>query len=189
MSDRENFIKSLERYSPADAKETADKAAILQFLKTDPIPFVRHNMKGHLTGSAWVLSPDCQEVLLTHHAFLNKWMQLGGHADGEANILNVALREAQEESGIDEIKPFSNEIFDVDAHEIPANARKGESEHMHYDIRYLFIAQHKNYRVSSESKELKWVTLEEARAWLAEENLLRILNKWEQFLQVTKNVA
>ncbi len=170
-------------------KEANDKATILNFAKTDPIPFDRHNMKGHLTGSAWVLSPDRQQVLLTHHALLNKWLQLGGHADGEANILNVALREAQEESGIDDIKPLSDAIFDLDAHEIPANERKGESAHMHYDIRYLFIAAHKDFRVSSESKALKWVTLDEARARLSEETLQRMINKWEKFLQSYQNAA
>lgn len=90
-----------------------------------------------MTGSAWLLNPDGTKVLLTHHKKLNRWLQFGGHSDGESNTWNVALREVTEESGIQNIQFVSSDIFDVDIHTIPENSKKNEPEHKHYDIRFF----------------------------------------------------
>ena len=95
-------------------------------------------------------------MLLTLHRKLKRWMQTGGHADGDPQPLRVAIREAEEESGIVGISPVSCDIFDIDIHLIPANPAKNEPAHYHYDIRYLLQAPHENFIISEESDALGW---------------------------------
>ncbi|HBY64068.1 MAG TPA: NUDIX hydrolase, partial [Solibacterales bacterium] len=131
---------------------------------------------GHITGSAWVLDHGRTHVLLTHHQKLDKWLQLGGHADGDPDTLAVALREAREESGLSEVHPLTAGIFDVDVHLIPA--RKSEPEHFHYDIRHLLLADRRHpLRITSESKDLRWVPIADVARLTREESMLRMVRK------------
>ena len=109
-----------------------------RFVEDNDDCFERSHRSGHITGSAWIVDLKREKVLLTHHHRLDKWMQLGGHADGDPDVLRVALREAREESGVEEIRALSESIFDVDVHEIPP--RGDEPAHLHYDVRFLFEA-------------------------------------------------
>ena len=111
---------------------------MLKFLDEETGYFLRNNYNGHFTGSAWIISPDKSNILMTHHKKLGKWIQLGGHADGESDLLKVALREAKEESGIQQFKVLSEEIFDMDIHRIPQY--NFEIGHLHYDVRFLIEA-------------------------------------------------
>lgn len=187
MYTKENLLADLQAYnSPYDATEQGHLQAIIAFLQTTDNPFVRTNLAGHITGSAWVLSPDGRQVLLTHHAILDKWLQLGGHADGEANIQKVAMREAQEESGIQEISSLSQHLFDVDVHQIPENKKKGEPAHYHYDIRYLFQAAHTRVAVNHESNALAWVSLEEIYTITKAPSILRMAYKWKRMVDMAR---
>ena len=121
-------------------------------------------------------------MLLTHHKVLNRWLHLGGHADGESNILNVALREAKEESGINGIKPLNNQIFDVDVHPIPEYKKRSEPAHFHYDIRYILIAPITEFSISDESDELKWFSIKEMKNYQWNESVGRMIRKWEKLL-------
>jgi len=112
---------------------------------------------------------------------LNKWLQPGGHAEGEENVLNVAVREAQEETGVKDFKVLQQDIFDLDIHPIPA--RKGFPDHLHYDIRFLFEAD-KNEKVivSDESHDVAWVGLDQLSK-LTQNNpsIMRMVEKCRQF--------
>src|SRR3989344_2360519 len=123
--------------------------------------FCRSHLSGHVTGSAWIVNETMEAALLVHHRKLGLWLQLGGHAEGDSHILNVALREAQEESGILALKVLSNAIFDVDVHLILA--RQSVPEHFHYDIRFLLQApSDAALKINPrESLALAWVPLEE----------------------------
>ncbi|MBI3481525.1 MAG: NUDIX hydrolase [Bacteroidetes bacterium] len=137
--------------------------------------FQRTHLPGHITGSAWMVNGDRTKTLLVHHAKLNKWVQPGGHADGDENILNVALREAEEETGLKNLKPFTT-IFDVDIHKIPA--RKDFPEHFHYDIRFLTEADEtEKIIVSDESHDVKWVSMNELENFTMERSVLRMKDK------------
>lgn len=146
--------KSLEFYQTQGLDEEKETDSFLDFLKGGPTQFFREQLEGHFTGSAWVVSQNHQKVLLTHHRKLGLWLHLGGHADGEIDLRKVALREAEEESGLTNLCLISD-IFDLDHHRIPERAH--EPEHWHYDIRYVVQATgDETFQVSDESLALAW---------------------------------
>jgi 8-oxo-dGTP pyrophosphatase MutT (NUDIX family) len=158
---------------PHEAAMTAD---VIRFVAAHPDHLLRSCVPGHLTGSAWIVSPDRTRTLLTHHHKLDKWLQLGGHADGDGDLLAVALREAREESGLTRLRAVSAEIFDFDRHLIPA--RKGDPEHFHYDLRFMIEADPAEPLViSNESKDLAWVEVGRVTALNPEESMARMVRK------------
>ena len=165
----------LDAYSMRWPSELAP-AEISQFILRQARCFERDCfLDGHVTGSAWILNPSRQKTLLTHHRKLGKWLQLGGHSDGEPNALQVAWHEAEEESGL-QVAIGNEQIFDVDIHEIPA--RGSEPSHKHYDIRFLFIADDKRQlTLSDESNDLRWVALTDLPSMTQEESVLRMMRK------------
>src|SRR5688572_20321275 len=118
MLDRQSIVSELKRYHSPFKEEILFVTEFLELLK-HPQAFQRDNLPGHITGSAWILDQSRQSVLLVHHGTLNKWLQPGGHADGEENVLNVALREADEETGLKNFLLLQENIFDLDIHPIP----------------------------------------------------------------------
>src|SRR5687768_14321605 len=110
---RESIIRQLVRYSSDFLEETVFANQFIELLRHQDA-FQRHYLPGHITGSSWILDHSKQFVLLVHHGTLNKWLQPGGHADGEENVLNVALREAEEETGVKQFQLLQKEIFDLD---------------------------------------------------------------------------
>ncbi|MFQ5598444.1 MAG: NUDIX hydrolase [Nitrospiria bacterium] len=149
----------------------------ISFVKTHPNCFERSLEIGHITGSAWLVNRNRTKVLLTHHKKLDKWLQLGGHADGQSNILSVALREAYEESGLEAISPFSKTIFDLDIHRIP---KRGDIKtHFHYDVRFaLQVTGSERFNVSHESNALSWVPILTLEDRHPDESILRMRKKW-----------
>ncbi len=138
--------------------------------------FVRSCYPGHLTGSAWITSADGERALLVHHRKLDKWLQPGGHADGQTDIAEVALREAQEETGLTDLQLADPTPLDVDVHLIPA--RGADPEHEHHDIRFHFIAANgATPIVSDESHAVRWFTEAELFAATQEESVLRLWRK------------
>jgi 8-oxo-dGTP pyrophosphatase MutT (NUDIX family) len=163
---------------PAEAETLK---SFIGFIESDRNCFERSNAYGHVTGSAWLVDPSGNLVLLTHHKKLNVWIQLGGHADGESDILSVAIREAQEESGIHSIDVVSLEIFDLDIHTVPS--ADSMNTHLHFDIRYALRAQHINHSKSDESHDLVWVDVTKINAYTSEESMLRMAQKWLAFIR------
>ncbi|HWA11330.1 MAG TPA: NUDIX hydrolase [Opitutaceae bacterium] len=161
---------------PLDANEAAMTAATIRFVEEHPDCLLRTCLTGHLTGSAWIVSPDRSRTLLTHHRKLDKWLQLGGHADGDPDLRAVALREAREESGLTRLRAVALEPFDVDRHWIPE--RKGEPAHWHHDLRFVIEADPAEpLVVSSESKDLAWVDVAQVTALNPEESMARMVRK------------
>lgn len=164
---------------------------ILDFVEEQgPKALLRSCAKGHLTASALVVNPQLDKVLLMLHAKLGKWLQLGGHVDGDPDLAAAALREGREESGRNELEWIEWERFaigtsyafplpfDCDVHEIPA--RKSEAAHLHYDLRYLCVLDETLPLVrNEESHELRWLDLREARLLTSEMSMLRQFAKLE----------
>lgn len=152
---RDLLIALLKKHRTNSEEERAFLPRFLDLLD-HPDAFLRTHLPGHITGSAWIIDASKEFVLLTHHAKLDKWLQPGGHADGDEDVLNVALREAREETGLIELLLVQKEIFDVDIHTIPL--RKDFPEHLHYDIRFIFQAsKDEPLLLTDESHALAWV--------------------------------
>lgn len=145
-------------------------------------PFLRSRLAGHFTGSAWLVSADGERILLTHHRKLGRWLQLGGHADGERDLAKVALTEAEEESGLGGLVLEDGELFDIDKHWIPE--RKDVPGHWHYDARYVVRALGSEaFVVSEESLALAWRTVAEVAAEAiatpdGDQSLPRMAKRW-----------
>lgn len=173
---RQPLLTKLREYCPYDQHERDMYETLVRFVETETDCFERSLQIGHVTGSAWIIDHSRSQALLTHHFKLDRWLQLGGHADGDTDILRVALREAHEESGLEDIRPVSQAVFDVDVHPIPA--RGGEPRHLHYDVRFLLEADSDAPLViSSESKDLAWVRLADIAQVTTEQSIARMAAK------------
>jgi len=137
----------------------------------------RSCVPGHFTGSAWVVSADGERALLLHHRKLDIWVQPGGHADGDGNLASVALREAEEETGLAGLQ-IEGGIFDLDRHAIPA--RGLDPEHFHYDVRFVVRAgADESFVVNEESHALAWLPVADiARDAHADGSVRRMATKW-----------
>lgn len=174
---RSLLLELLKAYNPTAPEELVAKKEIIDFVEQQEDCFERSLEIGHITGSAWLISQDGTKVLLMHHSKLNMWVQLGGHCDGDHDVLRVALKEAQEESGIEEIVPVDGKIFDIDIHLIPANSR--EKEHYHYDVRFaLQVTSDQQIVQNSESKELRWIGKDRNELPTDSRSVVRMFDKW-----------
>ena len=175
---RQFLLKLLEKHQPYNETEEDSLLEMIQFVQANENCFDRTLASGHITGSAWLVDKNLGHVFFTHHKKLNRWLQPGGHSDGDANTLAVAMREASEESGIEDvfIQPLITDIYDVDIHTIPA--RKNEAEHKHYDVRFI-LETDRNHPliISDESNEIAWVAIEDIPRMAVEESILRMLDK------------
>lgn len=173
---RQKLIDQLNSYSTIHNEE---KLAIPKFISLLSYPncFDRSLLSGHVTASAWLTDQSREKVLLMHHAKLNRWLQPGGHADGEQDIVAVAIKEMTEETGIVNYQLAYPGIFDLDIHTIPL--RKDVPEHEHYDFRFHFIAVKPSEIVkNNESLELRWIAVEDVPQLVENElSIMRMLEK------------
>lgn len=171
---RTNLLAELELYRNSSLMEPDEIPffkRFVDFIAQNPGCFERSN-KGHITGGAWLVNHDFSKALLTHHKKLNIWCQLGGHADGDADIKRVALKEAHEESGIENLTFVLPGIFDIDVHPLP-NACE-----YHYEVRYLIQAPPEaSFQVSEESHDLAWVDMAKIADYTKERSVLRMAEK------------
>lgn len=190
---RNDLLEKLSRYkqklislnsnNTLDTKsEITDVETIINFIKKYPDCFDREQSYGHITGSAWLLNTTQEKALLMHHRKLKLWLQPGGHADGDSDILHVAIKEAQEESGIAEVEAIDTEIFDVDIHHVDHGCSHGL--HYHFDIRFLLKAKYTDKFVANhESLGLKWNTLDELNQQPdLNSSVKRLAKKWEYII-------
>ena len=151
--------EQLENYQPSSTRQQEIKNKFINLLSEGSIAFTRDNINRHFTGSGLLFNQEQNKILLTHHKKLAKWLQLGGHCDGDESALHTAFIECQEESGIQDLSIISPNIFDLDIHLIPQyNDIKA---HYHYDVRYLIKANCSEDTISTsdESLDLKWYDL------------------------------
>lgn len=175
----------LQRYAARSDTAAAMAGRFASFAQQHEDCLLRSCIPGHITASAWILSHDHASCLLTHHRKLERWLQLGGHVDGESQVQLAALREAREESGMDGFEflfPSAElEPLDLDVHTIPANDT--EPEHQHWDVRFLLRAlPDQSLQVSEESHALRWVPRNELSQLTEEVSVLRLDEKAGEWL-------
>ena len=176
------ILSLLRQHSKDFAEEKLFLAQTISFVARNEQFWQRSTLEGHLTGSAWILSADGKSVLLLHHAKLDRWLQPGGHVDeADFSLVETARREAMEECGIQGLTLVSPAIFDLDVHEIPA--RGHEPSHLHYDLRFLFVAPEvaEIERNLLETKAIAWVHIEELCKETTPQSLRRMALKTREF--------
>ena len=165
---REELIHKLEAYHPVNEQEEKDQAIILEMLKTQEDIFRRENLTAHMTASAWIVNPARTKVLMAYHNLYDSWAWLGGHADGEEDLLAVAVREAREESGVDHVRPLLKDVFSVEILTVDGHEKRGQyvPSHLHLNVTWLLEADDTEpTRVrKGENQAVTWFTPEEAVA-------------------------
>lgn len=175
--DQDPLFLELNAYQARWSTETDVAGLFCELLADAEDPFVRRRLAGHFTASSWLVDRSGTRVLLTHHRKLDRWLQLGGHADGDRDLSRVALREAEEESGLCGLT-VEPAMFDLDRHWIPE--RGDVPGHWHYDVRYVVRAgDNEDYVVSEESHDLAWREIAQIAADPAsDDSMRRMADKW-----------
>ena len=169
---KEKLITVVEHYIPVNEQEATDKTTLLRWLRSDADISIRDNLVGHLTASAWVVNPDRTKVLMAYHNLYNSWAWLGGHADGDTDLLSAAMREVQEETGLQNIRPVSEEIYSLEILTVNAHFKKGRYvvPHLHLNLTYLLEADEAQdvHSKPDENSAVRWFSLEDAVAACSE---------------------
>lgn len=159
-----NFKKQLEQYKPYNAQEKKDQEIMLRYMDTFDNLFNRENEFAHFTASAWLVNEEHTKVLMAYHNIYNSWSWVGGHADGDTDLLQVALKEAKEETGLTNVKPMSAEIYAIEILGVPAHEKNGKhvATHVHLNVTYLLEASESDLtRIKpDENSDIGWFELE-----------------------------
>ncbi len=160
-----DLISQLRSFRPWNEQEERDRAAFLRLLEGGGASYGREN-PAHITASAWVVSPDRRQVLLAYHNIYGSWAWLGGHADGDRDLLRAALQEVREESGLEEVRPVSEDLYSVEILTVDGHEKRGRyvSSHLHLNVTYLLEADPAAPVRSrpGENSRVGWFGLEEA---------------------------
>ena len=164
--DRQELMESIRTYQPFNEQEEMDKSLILNWIETQDDAFSRDNTVAHMTASAWVVNKDRSRVLMVYHNIYDSWSWLGGHADGETDLLAVAIREVKEEAGISGVRPVSEKIFSLESLTVDGHVKRGKyvSSHLHLNVTYLLEADSEEqvFVKEDENSGVGWFTPEEA---------------------------
>ena len=171
------LLDDVRGYRPFDDREHAMRDRLVGFLEAHGIrAFDRALEPGHVTASAWVVDPERSRVVLLHHRKLERWLQLGGHVDGDPDVRRSAMREAREESGLRTLRAIGEDIYDIDVHRVPA--RGDEPEHDHYDVRFALEADPREPLVrNEESHDVRWIALSDLESYEIDDSVRRLAAK------------
>lgn len=160
------LLNQLEQYRPFNEQEARDREELLRRIRSGEELYTRDNAAAHFTASAWVVSPNRDQVLMAYHNLYDSWAWLGGHADGERDLLSVAMREVREESGLVQLRPVSRDIYSLEILTVNGHEKHGRyvSSHLHLNLTYLLEADPAApLRCKpDENSRVGWFSLEEA---------------------------
>jgi 8-oxo-dGTP pyrophosphatase MutT (NUDIX family) len=176
-----SWIESLKEYSPCNEQERKDKEIVIKSLDLFDDILSRDNEIIHITSSAFVINKNKDKVLMVHHNIYNSWSLTGGHADGEEDLLLVAINEVKEETGVKNICPVSKDIFSLDVLSGFGHMRKGKyvSSHLHISVTYLLVADENEPLIIKidENSAVKWISLDEIDVYSNEPHMKKIYAK------------
>lgn len=182
----EKLIRQIENYLPFNEQEARDKVQMLAFLRSSTQLLTRDNTVAHLTASAWVVSPDRSQVIMVYHNLYRSWAWMGGHADGDSDLLRVAKKEVMEECGLQELTVVSSDIFSLEILCVDGHEKKGNylSSHLHLNVTYLFEADPSQplQIKPDENSGVAWVKVEDINeksneAWFRERIYSKLCQK------------
>ena len=184
-----DILEQIKNYRPWNEQERQDQAVMLAFLEKNPDAFYRTNLLAHMTASAWVVNPQRSKALMVYHRLYDSWSWTGGHADGEEDLLAVALREVREETGVQRLRPVTEEIYSLEVLTVDGHEKHGRyvPSHLHLNVTYLLEAEEDQpLRVcEAENSGVAWFSLADALSastepWFVE----RIYKKLNEKLKV-----
>ncbi len=184
------IYNQIKQYQPWNEQEENDRRVILQCMDLFDNILLRENAVAHMTASSWIVNRDRTKVLMIYHNIYDSWAWTGGHADGEADLLSVALREAKEETGIINIKPVTEDIYSLEILCVNRHVKKGKyvSSHLHLNITYLLEADEGDeIRIKAdENSGVRWADRKEAAGLSSESWMRGIYNKLNEKLDKFK---
>ena len=186
----EKLMENIRAYRPCCEQEERDKALMLDFLAKNPDAISRENLAAHLTASVWAVNAARDKVLMVYHKIYDSWSWIGGHADGESDLLAVALRECREETGAEHVRPVSEEIFSLEVLTVDGHEKRGVyvPSHLHLNLTYLVEVDGADELrpCEAENSGVRWFTPEEAFAastepWFVERVYKKLDAKLKRF--------
>lgn len=188
----EVFLKQLRGYTPCNAQEEADLSAFMYFLKHNPDVLSRQNPNGHITASAWLVNASKDKVVLIYHNLYDSWAWTGGHADGDGDLLQVAIKEAMEETGLTNIRALDNAFYSIEVLNVQGHVKKGQTiaPHIHYNVTYLLEADESESlrHKPDENAGVSWFALEDAVNASTEPYLQKVYRKLNEKLSNFKGI-
>ncbi len=182
----------IQAYQPFNEQEAFDKKAILAFIDRNPDYLLRSNLIAHFTVSTIVVNPSMDKVLFAHHNIYKSWGWLGGHNDGDEDMLRVAMKETEEETGLKKIKPYSKDIFMLDTIYVPNHIKHGKhvSDHLHLNATYLVIADENEKPIVNveENSGVQWFPISTVLKIVHEPRMIPIYQKAFQRIALLKNL-
>jgi len=182
----------IQAYQPFNEQEAFDKKAILAFIERNPDYLLRSNLIAHFTVSTIVVNPSMDKVLFAHHNIYKSWGWLGGHNDGDEDMLRVAMKETEEETGLKKIRPYSKDIFMLDTIYVPNHIKHGKhvSDHLHLNATYLVIADENEKPIVNveENSGVQWFPISTVLKIVHEPRMIPIYQKAFQRIALLKNL-
>ncbi|WP_040191612.1 NUDIX hydrolase [Clostridium culturomicium] len=183
--------EDIRKYKPFNEQEKKDKESIIYAINNFNNLLTRENTLAHITSSGYIVNKDRTKVLMIHHNIYNTWAWTGGHADGDSDLLRVAIKEAIEETGVKNIKPITSEILSVDVIEVLGHVKRGVyvSAHLHLNVCYLLEADEADELIikADENSGVKWLPMEELHNYSSEPHMVKLYNKFNEKIKLNWN--
>lgn len=184
-----NLQKQIEKYIPFNKQEEKDKQLILRYMSENKDILTRENEIAHVTASAWVVNKTRTKVLMVYHNIYQSWAWTGGHADGEEDLLHVAMREVEEETGVTHVKPIQQGIFSLEVISVNGHVKREKwvSAHTHFNLTYFLEADEKEKirKREEENSDVQWIPIQEIELmskekWMKENVYSKLKEKMQQ---------
>lgn len=185
----DDLKNNIEKFAPYNEQEKIDKRLMLKFIEDFDDVLTRQNEYGHFTSSAFVLNKDRSKILMVYHNIYNSWSWVGGHSDGDGDLLHVAMKEAKEETGIKSVSPISNDIYSLELINVNGHEKREKyvASHIHLNVTYLLEADENEILIikEDENKGVRWVPIEEilkatSEEWMRDRVYSKILDKMKK---------
>lgn len=185
-----NLKEKIENYVPVNEQEQTDKALILEFMDKFDDVLTRENQMGHFTASSWILNKERTKVLMIYHNIYDSWAWVGGHSDGDEDLLHVALKETEEETGLKNVKVLDPEIASLEIITVDGHVKRGKyvSSHVHLNCTFLLEADENELLQikPDENSGVKWFELDEALNATRENKMVDIYKKLNNKVKILK---